>query len=570
MILQQLQRDADHLVEDLPPSMYDRKPVRWLVHLDGEGRASWPPERMSGGGKRDRGKSMLLPFKNRSGMKAPPILLADKRSFTWGLPEDGPRSEAEHGRYMDLLDRCAAETGDLDVALIVRFLRAWDPDRYPLPADLERDDLTTFAVDGRYPIDAPPVRAFWARESGGEEGSGARGQCLVCGLDAQLVQRLPVALKGLPTRPGGVQLISGDVKPAESYGLREALTSPICLACGERFGKAANALLQDRKKHLNVGPVTYLFWAPEAEWDPAEFLSNPDPEQVRDLLESARSGRPPSPGDDTAFYATSLSVYISRAVVRGWLHTTVGEARHNLARWFELQRIVDAYGAEGAWLSVFRLAVSLYREARDIVIRVPDELLRAALHGGSLPMWLLQQAVVRNRSDRNVTYPRAALIKAVYCSQGWEDPETMAALNPAHSSSAYHCGRLLAELEAIQQLAVPGIKATLVDRFYSGASCAPAHVFGRLLNGAQAHLGKLRKEHPGAYHRLSETLEGIMDAFTEFPRTLVLQDQALFSLGYYHQRAADRAARRAAGEAKRTKDDNTTLNQADNTEDNDE
>jgi CRISPR-associated protein Csd1 len=569
VILQQLQKDADHLVENLPPSMYDWKPVPWVVHLDGEGRAQWPPERMSGGGKKDRGKLMLVPFRKRAGQKAPPILLADKRPFTWGLPEDGPRSAAEHARYLDLLDRCAAETGHRDVAVIARFLRSWDPERCPLPADLAPDDLTTFTVDGRCPIDARSVRAFWAHEAGGDEEAGSRGQCLVCGLDTRLVERLPVPLKGLPARRGGVELISGDLKPAESYGLREALTSSICLSCGERFGKAANALLKDPKKHLDVGPVTYLFWAPETEWDPAEFLSHPDPEQVRELLDSARKGRPPAKDDDTPFYATAVSVYVSRAVVRSWLHTTVGEARGNLARWFELQRMVDPYGAEGEPLSILRLSASLYRKEKekDIIARVPDVLLRAALHGGPLPDGLLQQAVLRNQSEQDVTYRRAALIKAVRCSQGEEDPETMAALNPSHPSPAYHCGRLLAELEAIQQLAVPGIKATLVDRFYSGASCAPARVFGRLLNGAQAHLGKLRKEHPGAYHRRSETLEGIMDALTEFPRTLVVQDQALFSLGYYHQRAADRAARREAGEAKRARGNNAALNLEETTED---
>ena len=48
MILQQLRQDAAYLV-DLPPSMYDRKAVRWLVELDREGNAAWPPARLSGG-----------------------------------------------------------------------------------------------------------------------------------------------------------------------------------------------------------------------------------------------------------------------------------------------------------------------------------------------------------------------------------------------------------------------------------------------------------------------------------------------------------------------------------------
>ena len=74
---------------DLPPVGYDRKPVKWVVHLKRDGTGFWPPDRLSGGGKKDEGKELLVPFRNRQGTKAPPILLADKRSFTWGRAEDG-------------------------------------------------------------------------------------------------------------------------------------------------------------------------------------------------------------------------------------------------------------------------------------------------------------------------------------------------------------------------------------------------------------------------------------------------------------------------------------------------
>jgi CRISPR-associated protein Csd1 len=231
---------------------------------------------------------------------------------------------------------------------------------------------------------------------------------------------------------------------------------------------------------------------------------------------------------------------------------------------------VDAYGREGQPLSVFSLARCLYRDAKDIVARVPESLFQAALHGSALPDWLLQQAVIRNQAEQGITYPRAALIKSVFCSQGEEDIESMAVLNIDHPKPAYHCGRVLAELEAIQRLAIPGIKATLVDRYYSGASTAPARVFGTLLNGAQAHLGKLRKERPGAYNRLSQTLESILASLAEFPRTLTVQDQALFSLGYYHQRAADRAAAARAAEARRTHGEQPDLDLEENEESEDE
>jgi hypothetical protein len=121
-----------------------------------------------------------------------------------------------------------------------------------------------------------------------------------------------------------------------------------------------------------------------------------------------------------------------------------------------------------------------------------------------------------------------------------EDP--MVQLDPDNRDPAYLCGRLLAVLEAVQRAAIPGVEATITDRFFGTASSAPASVFGRLIRGSQAHLGKLRKERRGTYEALQRRLEEIQAGLTTFPKTLTLEQQGLFSLGYYHQRAADRAA----------------------------
>lgn len=536
--------------------MYDSKPVRWEVHLDAIGNFLGF-QATSGGGKRnDRGKVRLVPFKTRTAA-IQPLLLADKATYTWGRQLDDKstkhdRSQDERAAYLALLDRCVQRTSNPEVTTILGFLRNWSEEAQPLPVEMTANDLCTFVVEGINPLDDPDVQRFWAREVGDPDASGTPGQCLVCGAQTLVVDRLPVQLKGLPGgQASGVALVSANSSAFESYGRTAALTSPICLDCGERFGKAATALIQGETTHLSVGPVVYLFWTPQGEWDVVGFLKEPDPEQVRLLLQSAWTGRLRSPSDDEAFYITALSAAMSRAVVRSWLQTTVGEVRSSLRRWFALQSLIGPDGVDGEPLSVFRLSVSLYREAKDILKRVPEALIQNALHGGPLPTWLIHQAVLRNQAERKVTYPRAALIKAVLCSQSLEDPTTMAALNPDHPSAAYHCGRLLARLESIQQAAVPGIKATLVDRYYAGASAAPARVFGTLLSAAQDHLGKLRKNERGTYEALSMSLEQILAAVSAFPNTLTVQDQALFSLGYYHQRADDRAARQARSAAKR-------------------
>ena len=120
----------------------------------------------------------------------------------------------------------------------------------------------------------------------------------------------------------------------------------------------------------------------------------------------------------------------------------------------------------------------------------------------------------------------------------------MTQLDMTNANPAYLCGRLLAVLEDIQRAAIPGAKATIVDRFFGTASSAPASVFGRLMRGAQPHLSKLERDNHGAYMRLQRSLESIT-------RTLTLEEQGLFSLGYYHQRAHERTEAKAASERKR-------------------
>jgi len=108
-------------------------------------------------------------------------------------------------------------------------------------------------------------------------------------------------------------------------------------------------------------------------------------------------------------------------------------------------------------------------------------------------------------------------------------------LTAGHPHPAYQCGRLLAALEAIQRAAVHA-RATMVDRFYGTASSAPASVFGVLMRGSQSHLGKLRKTKPRLHHYFDKQLSEITDRLDSFPRTLTLEEQGLFALGYYHQK----------------------------------
>ncbi|HSG38425.1 MAG TPA: type I-C CRISPR-associated protein Cas8c/Csd1, partial [Thermoanaerobaculia bacterium] len=115
-------------------------------------------------------------------------------------------------------------------------------------------------------------------------------------------------------------------------------------------------------------------------------------------------------------------------------------------------------------------------------------------------------------------------------------------LNEDHPEPAYQCGRLMAMLAALQYRALGDVGAGVVQRYYASASATPALVLGRLVRTAQFHLNKLDRGlarwHEG---RIADTWGKIRD---RVPRTLDLEQQSLFALGYYQQIAHDRARTR--------------------------
>lgn len=564
MLLQRLKEYADERM-DMPPMLYVERPIRYLIELDSAGRLLSPTPIDTADPSAPatkRGQRILAPQVQRAvGIK--PLLLADNGEYTLGLAKSEAsrpdRVIAVHQAYLALVDRCADATNDPAVRAVQTFLHGDPLAQLRRPDDFDPSADITFAVDGVKVIDLPAVRAFWASLNDPGANNATVMTCLVCGQERPVLDRMQAKLKGVPGgQTAGVALISANADAFESYGLEASLIAPVCADCAERFTKAANEFLGNRAHHLTIGGAKFIFWTREDVGFNLLVLDRPTPEDVRALLDSVRSGRP-TDVDSTAFYATALSGSGGRAVVRDWVDTTVGQVKGQLANWFQRQAIVDLYGDTPQPLGLYTLAAATVRDAsKELSPPTVRALWRAALTDTPVPSYILSRAVQRCRAEGSVTRPRAALIKLVLSSHHPDLAEdSMTQLNLDHPSAAYQCGRLLAALEQIQRLAIPGLNATLVDRFYGTASTAPASVFGNLLGGAQAHLSKLERDNKGAWVRLQSTLEEILGHIETFPRTLTLEEQGLFALGYYHQRAADNAARAAGAQRKRAAQDDS-------------
>jgi CRISPR-associated protein Csd1 len=109
-------------------------------------------------------------------------------------------------------------------------------------------------------------------------------------------------------------------------------------------------------------------------------------------------------------------------------------------------------------------------------------------------------------------------------------------LDPDNPSAAYQLGRLFAVLEAAQYAALGRVNASIADRFYGAASATPARVFGPLLRGARTHIADAQRRNQGFW--ITPRLEQIVGRLpAELPRTMRLEDQGRFAIGYYHERA---------------------------------
>jgi CRISPR-associated protein Csd1 len=573
MILQQLYRDADAILKQtmgqgLPPSMYLRKKVRWIIELnDGE-----PPQftPLAGEGKGgDRGLEMLVPNRKRT-VGISPLLFADKPSYALGvriadakadagrdLKKDTQRTAEEFDAFRQLISACAEQTGNLDARHVADFLATWQPGNpfVKLPSDMTRDNIITFRVNGRFVIENAAVQQFWAgygQSAEAEEDEASGMQCLVSGARGQVEEMMPVPVKGLPGGKSEMAVVSANSAAFESYGLKRAQTSPICRDAGEQFGQALNALLASPDHHALVQSATYIFWSPQGVTRLPLF----DPQEIREFLDAARSGRrwyvsPPS----APFFLFGLTANAARVAVRSAIETTVGKIEEQQKEWFQRLSVIGFNEANqlitDRAFPIKTLAVASYREFKDIAPGVEDALLRAALTGEHLPVSLLNLLVNRCRAEHTITHPRAALMKYIVTQhlsvkEADNMVEEVTVPHPpgmeGDDARAYHLGRLFAELEEIQSQAIPGINAGIADRYYGSASTMPAAVFGSLLEGVQNHLSKLRKERERAYHGAQKRIEEIMECVDQFPKTLPLKSQALFSLGYYHHRAARRKA----------------------------
>jgi CRISPR-associated protein Csd1 len=159
-------------------------------------------------------------------------------------------------------------------------------------------------------------------------------------------------------------------------------------------------------------------------------------------------------------------------------------------------------------------------------------------------MTLLATVLMRIRADGEVNAMRVSILRGLLIRNfGYTQKEAPVAFDPENTNKGYLLGRLFAVYENIQRAALGDkVNATIKDKFYGAASAQPRKVFGLLDKGSANHLSKVGKQSSiGRKVNLERDVASIMVLMSPgenpFPTSFSAEEQALFGLGYYHQRS---------------------------------
>ncbi len=563
MMLQALIAYAER--EGLGDPDFESVNVRWLIPLDTSGELTAGPIPLAENpdDKKPRPKALVRPFTSANdlnqGTKSHFLCDTLERSTLMLDPNAADKAEArrtQHAYLKSLFQEaaisCPSESTRLQA--VIRFLE--NPPALQslhdklLVARAKPSDNAIFAVDGEILLDREPLRQFWRdrRQHSAASSTRSRRICLATGLLAETLDTTE-KIKGVPGGLAiGTNLISFDKDSFSSFGLEQAQNAALSAPAELKLRSALNRLIEiSRGQRLVINNAIHLHWTRQpVEFDPLDPVITGDPNGIERLLTSVQRGQPTAGVGlaANAYYALSLSGNGARIIVRDWLESTVPDVERQIAQWFEDLAIVPHEGIGRK--RDFKFGALLYGMVRaeldELSPQLPTHLLHAALRGTPLPQTCLIAALRRQQLDEEnkLHVARMALIKAcLQRSPNRKETEPMTeCLNPNSRDPAYLCGRLFAVFDRLQYLALGGVNAGVVDRFYASASNTPALVMGRLFRNAQFHLAKAEG---GIAENVRKDFEQITCALgDQFPPALDLEAQGRFALGFYHQKAEHR------------------------------
>jgi len=537
----------------------------------------------------------------------------------FGKNADETKTRAKHDFFVSTLHTAGSAVPELrkvavalaDMSTLAAIRTCMDKQDNP---KLRPTDKVTFSIDGRFPVESSAWHEWWrdyrkslaAEKAAGSKvhnrNKGKTSPSMRCFVTGELVEPVPThpKIEGLADvggQPSGSPLIGFDKDAFASYGLGQSFNAAVCEQAASTYRAALNELLRGRNHPTVLAGARVVYWFKKKvprEDDPLPWLQEPKEQQelnarqqAKALLEAIRTGKREGLLGNF-YYALTLSGSGGRVMVRDWMEGRFEHLVESVYWWFDDLAIANINGSKlASFPGIERVVTSLlpprkpnqkYDDWVKPVGAARLALWHAAVRGDPIPHSALARLVALNtrfhvtrtleeaeKQKRNLPATlslldtRMGLIKAYHVRKTRREgdqqmsPAAICYLNEEHPHSAYHCGRLMAVLAGLQRRALGDVGAGVVQRYYAAASSTPALVLGRLTRTSQFHLNKLD---PGLAYWFEDQISGIWGRIKDAPpRTLDLEGQSLFALGYYQQVAALRGGKTDRQNDKQQKED---------------
>ena len=354
----------------------------------------------------------------------------------------------------------------------------------------------------------------------------------------------------------GAALVSFNAEAFESFDREQNLNAPMGKKTAFAYTAALNYLTADKAHRQHIGDMTVVYFAENAEpayQDVMDLCFAGSDDSVTDaelhsILQNVAAGKPTAfagktLSPDNRFYLLGISPNAARLSVRFFRQSSFGDVLGKIKQHYDDIAVVSDNRSK--WVDIplwalLRETVNPNANDKTPAPQMAGDTLRAVLTGGRYPETLYRQTLLRIRAEHDITRGKAAIVKGYLLRNTVhrkdysyiKEASTMA-LNEASNYTPYVLGRLFSVLEAVQSAANPGINATIKDKYFNSACATPAAVFPILLKLANSHLKKLGGGLAVNYGKQIGELTARLE--TAFPKTLSLEEQGAFILGYYHQ-----------------------------------
>jgi len=583
MILQALSeyynRKATDKNSNIAPEGWEWKEIPFLAIINENGDFICFKDTREEKDKKKRAHQYLVPTlgeKKGNGIKS--NLLWENIEYMFGIPvpskvkpiPDYERVKAQHNAFLDkinslsennILLKAVKRFCTVDQSEIITKDQIWNEVlslNQNLLLAIEQSDTVS-------PItDIPEIRIAVNQTN---KGSNKYGICLISGENTEIV-RLEPSIKGVSgsDRKAERALISFNNDSFCSYRKEKNFNSPIGKTASFTYSTALNILLgKDSQNKVYIGDSTTIFWAEkiiqsfDLEHEFAWYIADSpkeDPDRgikaIKALYEAAYSGQLPLE-EGNRFYVLGLSPNAARISVRFWKVGTVREFAEKIKMHFDDFEIFHG-PAEPEYLCLNKIlrAIAFEYKIEKAPPNLAGDIVASILDGSPYPSTLLHQCIRRIRAEvarkgidgksiSNVTRTRAAILKAFLNRNkrihNKEYKEIKMALDYDNNEVGYVLGRLFALLEKIQEeSARPNkLNSTIRERYYSSLSSSPTVVLPLLMRLKNHHLAKLNGGLKNWYeNKLAEVVNHLKAK--NIPSHLTMEQQALFAVGYYHQK----------------------------------